>query len=194
MDKMIEDLLNKGFIYDSFRENNTEFDAIKEATIGGYDKLANGRASGKGAALDANSGVRDVTPGTDGRGQAEADDSGVYIGVPAGPDNTAWVNPAKADDLGLGKRARVYQAAYNAAPAQEKKAMADWTPEQPDMSMNRNTGNPVDNNTGKDMPIQKAKAPAPKSSILGSIKKAVGLSESKKMIFDEILKEGRTSN
>lgn len=176
MEKMIEGLLNKGFVYDSFREDNdAEFEAIKEATIGGFNRLSGGRLSGKAAAVDADDGVRDITPGSNGRGQAEADDSGVYVGVPAGPDKTAWVNTVKADDLGLGRRARVYQAAYNAAPASEKKAMSNWTPEDPDMSMNINTGNVKDNLTGKDMPLQ-IKA-APKSSILGSIKNAVGLTE-----------------
>lgn len=252
MDKMIESLLNKGYTYDSLRENNhfsyyDGFDAdvdfwygkysedvdagvadpdvgvveyiagkiendhptdspeqfeslmrwvrselknleMNEAQIGGVQQFTNGEASGRAlAGENADKGVRDVTDGTNGRGKAEVDKTGVYVGVPASsvgagsPDQTAWANPVAVRQAlpNVAGRATQYQKAFAAAPAAEKAQMADWSPEKPDMSMNSDA-KVVDNNTGKIMPTTKAApAPAPKSSILGKIGKAMGLTESK---------------
>lgn len=251
MEKMIEDLLNRGYAYDTFREGNLfdsydgleadvdfwygryceDVDAgvndpdvgiveyiagkideehptenpeqfnslmrwvreilpkieknwsvnIREAQIGGTMQYANGEASGRALAGDlANKGIRDVTPGPDGRGQAEVDKTGVYVGVPMGPDKTAWANPVAAkNSMSPAAAARVdkFQKAYAAAPAKEKTAMQDWSPEKPDMSMNKNA-QVVDNNTGIVMPT--AQQPQAKSSILQKL----GFKES---LFNEIL-------
>lgn len=251
MEKMIEDLLNRGYAYDTFREGNLfdsydgleadvdfwygryceDVDAgvndpdvgiveyiagkideehptenpeqfnslmrwvreilpkieknwsvnIREAQIGGTMQYANGEASGRALAGDlANKGIRDVTPGPDGRGQAEVDKTGVYVGVPMGPDKTAWANPVAAkNSMSPAAAARVdkFQKAYAAAPAKEKTAMQDWSPEKPDMSMNKNA-QVVDNNTGTVMPT--AQQPQAKSSILQKL----GFKES---LFNEIL-------
>ena len=251
MEKMIEDLLNRGYAYDTFREGNLfdsydgleadvdfwygryceDVDAgvndpdvgiveyiagkideehptenpeqfnslmrwvreilpkveknwsvnIREAQIGGTMQYANGEASGRALAGDlANKGIRDVTPGPDGRGQAEVDKTGVYVGVPMGPDKTAWANPVAAkNSMSPAAAARVdkFQKAYAAAPAKEKAAMQDWSPEKPDMSMNKNA-QVVDNNTGTVMPT--TAQPQAKSSILQKL----GFKES---LFNEIL-------
>lgn len=252
MEKMIEDLLNRGYAYDTFREGNIfdsydgleadvdfwygryceDVDAgvndpdvgiveyiagkideehptenpeqfnslmrwvreilpkveknwsvnIREAQIGGTMQYANGEASGRALAGDlANKGIRDVTPGPNGRGQAEVDKTGVYVGVPMGPDKTAWANPVAAkNSMSPAAAARVdkFQKAYAAAPAKEKAAMQDWSPEKPDMSMNKNA-QVVDNNTGTVMPT--AAQPQAKSSILQKL----GFKES---LFEDILK------
>ena len=252
MEKMIEDLLNRGYVYDTFREGEVfypyeSFEAdvdfwygrycedvdagvndpdvgiveyiagkidedhptespeqfnslmrwvreilpkveknwsvsIREAQIGGAMQYANGEASGRALAGDlANKGIRDVTPGTNGRGQAEVDRTGVYVGVPMGPDNTAWANPTAAKNaLSPAAAVRVdkFQKAYAAAPAKEKAAMQDWSPEKPDMSMNKNA-QVVDNNTGTVM--QTVAQPQAKSSILQKL----GFKES---LFEDILK------
>lgn len=251
MEKMIEDLLNRGYAYDTFREGNLfdsydgleadvdfwygryceDVDAgvndpdvgiveyiagkideehptenpeqfnslmrwvreilpkieknwsvnIREAQIGGTMQYANGEASGRALAGDlANKGIRDITPGPDGRGQAEVDKTGVYVGIPMGPDKTAWANPVAAKNtMSPAAAARVdkFQKAYQAAPAKEKAAMQDWSPEKPDMSMNKNA-QVVDNNTGTVMPT--AAQPQAKSSILQKL----GFKES---LFNEIL-------
>lgn len=251
MEKMIEDLLNRGYAYDTFREGNffdsyegleadvdfwygkycEDVDAgvndpdvgiveyiagkideehptenpeqfnslmrwvreilpkieknwsvnIREAQIGGTMQYANGEASGRALAGDlANKGIRDITPGPDGRGQAEVDKTGVYVGVPMGPDKTAWANPVAAKNtMSPAAAARVdkFQKAYQAAPAKEKAAMQDWSPEKPDMSLNKNA-QVVDNNTGTVMPT--AAQPQAKSSILQKL----GFKES---LFNEIL-------
>lgn len=251
MEKMIEDLLNRGYVYDTFREGNLfdsydgleadvdfwygryceDVDAgvndpdvgiveyiagkideehptenpeqfnslmrwvreilpkveknwsvnIREAQIGGTMQYANGEASGRALAGDlANKGIRDITPGPNGRGQAEVDKTGVYVGVPMGPDKTAWANPVAAkNSMSPAAAARVdkFQKAYAAAPAKEKAAMQDWSPEKPDMSMNKNA-QVVDNNTGTVMPT--AAQPQAKSSILQKL----GFKES---LFNEIL-------
>jgi hypothetical protein len=251
MEKMIEDLLNRGYAYDTFREGNLfdsydgleadvdfwygryceDVDAgvndpdvgiveyiagkideehptenpeqfnslmrwvreilpkieknwsvnIREAQIGGTMQYANGEASGRALAGDlANKGIRDITPGPNGRGQAEVDKTGVYVGVPMGPDKTAWANPVAAkNSMSPAAAARVdkFQKAYAAAPAKEKAAMQDWSPEKPDMSMNKNA-QVVDNNTGTVMPT--AQQPQAKSSILQKL----GLKES---LFNKIL-------
>ena len=154
---------------------------IREAQIGGTMQYANGEASGRALAGDlANKGIRDVTPGPNGRGQAEVDKTGVYVGVPMGPDKTAWANPVAAkNSMSPAAAARVdkFQKAYAAAPAKEKAAMQDWSPEKPDMSMNKNA-QVVDNNTGTVMPT--AAQPQAKSSILQKL----GFKES---LFNEIL-------
>ena len=252
MEKMIEDLLNRGYAYDTFREGNLfdsydgleadvdfwygryceDVDAgvndpdvgiveyiagkideehptenpeqfnslmrwvreilpkieknwsvnIREAQIGGTMQYANGEASGRALAGDlANKGIRDITPGPNGRGQAEVDKTGVYVGVPMGPDKTAWANPVAAkNSMSPAAAARVdkFQKAYAAAPAKEKAAMQDWSPEKPDMSMNKNA-QVVDNNTGTVMPT--AAQPQAKSSILQKL----GFKES---LFEDILK------
>lgn len=252
MEKMIEDLLNRGYAYDTFREGNLfdsydgleadvdfwygryceDVDAgvndpdvgiveyiagkideehptenpeqfnslmrwvreilpkigknrsvnIREAQIGGTMQYTNGEASGRALAGDlANKGIRDVTPGPNGRGQAEVDKTGVYVGVPMGPDKTAWANPVAAkNSMSPAAAARVdkFQKAYAAAPAKEKAAMQDWSPEKPDMSMNKNA-QVVDNNTGTVMPT--AAQPQAKSSILQKL----GFKES---LFEDILK------
>ena len=171
MEKMIEDLLNRGYVYDIFRE----------AQIGGAMQYANGEASGRALAGDlANKGIRDVTPGPDGRGQAEVDKTGVYVGVPMGPDKTAWANPTAAKNaLSPAAAVRVdkFQKAYAAAPAKEKAAMQDWSPEKPDMSLNKNA-QVVDNNTG--IVMQTAPHTQAKSSILQKL----GFKES---LFEDIL-------
>lgn len=251
MEKMIEDLLNRGYAYDTFREGNffdsyegleadvdfwygkycEDVDAgvndpdvgiveyiagkideehptenpeqfnslmrwvreilpkieknwsvnIREAQIGGAMQYANGEASGRALAGNlANKGIRDITPGPDGRGQAEVDKTGVYVGVPMGPDKTAWANPVAAKNtMSPAAAARVdkFQKAYAAAPAKEKAAMQDWSPEKPDMSMNKNA-QVVDNNTGTVMPT--AAQPQAKSSILQKL----GFKES---LFNEII-------
>lgn len=255
MEKMIEDLLNRGYAYDTFREGNLfdsydgfeadvdfwygryceDVDAgvndpdvgiveyiagkideehptenpeqfnslmrwvreilpkveknwsvnIREAQIGGTMQYANGEASGRALAGDlANKGIRDVTPGPNGRGQAEVDKTGVYVGVPMGPDKTAWANPVAAkNSMSPAAAARVdnFQKAYAAAPAKEKAAMQDWSPEKPDMSMNKNA-QVVDNNTGTVMPT--AQQPQAKSSILQKL----GFKES---LFNEILEDDK---
>ena len=155
---------------------------IREAQIGGTMQYANGEASGRALAGDlANKGIRDITPGPNGRGQAEVDKTGVYVGVPMGPDKTAWANPVAAkNSMSPAAAARVdkFQKAYAAAPAKEKAAMQDWSPEKPDMSMNKNA-QVVDNNTGTVMPT--AAQPQAKSSILQKL----GFKES---LFEDILK------
>ncbi len=255
MEKMIEDLLNRGYAYDTFREGNffdsydgleadvdfwygrycEDVDAgvndpdigiveyiagkideehptenpeqfnslmrwvrgilpkieknwsvnIREAQIGGTMQYANGEASGRALAGDlANKGIRDITPGPNGRGQAEVDKTGVYVGVPMGPDKTAWANPVAAkNSMSPAAAARVdkFQKAYAAAPAKEKAAMQDWSPEKPDMSMNKNA-QVVDNNTGTVMPT--AAQPQAKSSILQKL----GFKES---LFNEILEAAK---
>ena len=257
MEKMIEDLLNRGYVYDTFREGETfhpyeSFEAdvdfwygkycedvdagvndpdeeiaeyiagkidedhptespeqfnslirwvrevlpkvekkwsvnIREAQIGGAMQYANGEASGRALAGDlANKGIRDVTPGPDGRGQAEVDRTGVYVGVPMGPDKTAWANPTAAKNaLSPAATVRVdkFQKAYAAAPAKEKAAMQDWSPEKPDMSMNKNA-QVVDNNTGTVM--QTAPQPQAKSSILQKL----GFKES---LFENLIKLNEAS-
>lgn len=257
MEKMIEDLLNRGYAYDTFREGNLfdsydgleadvdfwygryceDVDAgvndpdvgiveyiagkideehptenpeqfnslmrwvreilpkveknwsvnIREAQIGGTMQYANGEASGRALAGDlANKGIRDITPGPDGRGQAEVDKTGVYVGVPMGPDKTAWANPVAAkNSMSPAAAARVdkFQKAYAAAPAKEKAAMQDWSPEKPDMSMNKNA-QVVDNNTGTVMPT--AQQPQAKSSILQKL----GFKES---LFNEILEADKSA-
>ena len=251
MEKMIEDLLNRGYVYDTFREGETfhpyegfeddvdfwygrycedvyegvndpdvgivEFIAgkidedyptespeqfnslmrwvrevipkveknwsvnIREAQIGGAMSYGNGEASGRAlAGALANKGIRDVTPGTNGRGQAEVDRTGVYVGVPMGPDKTAWANPTAAKNaLSPAAAVRVdkFQKAYQAAPAKEKAAMQDWSPEKPDMSLNKNA-QVVDNNTGTIMQTASQQA---KSSILQKL----GLKES---LFESLIK------
>jgi len=255
MEKMIEDLLNRGYAYDTFREGNffdsydgleadvdfwygrycEDVDAgvndpdigiveyiagkideehptenpeqfnslmrwvrgilpkieknwsvnIREAQIGGTMQYANGEASGRALAGDlANKGIRDITPGPNGRGQAEVDKTGVYVGVPMGPDKTAWANPVAAkNSMSPAAAARVdkFQKAYAAAPAKEKAAMQDWSPEKPDMSMNKNA-QVVDNNTGTVMPT--AAQPQAKSSILQKLGFKEGL-------FNEILEAAK---
>ena len=252
MEKMIEDLLNRGYVYDTFREGETfhpyeSFEAdvdfwygrycedvdagvndpdvgiaeyiagkideehptespeqfnslmrwvrevlpkveknwsvsIREAQIGGAMSYGNGEASGRAlAGVLANKGIRDVTPGTNGRGQAEVDRTGVYVGVPMGPDKTAWANPTAAKDaLSPAAAVRVdkFQKAYQAAPAKEKAAMQDWSPEKPDMSLNKNA-QVVDNNTGTVMQT------APHTQAKSSILQKLGLKES---LFEDILK------
>ena len=252
MEKMIEDLLNRGYVYDTFREGEAfhpyeSFEAdvdfwygkycedvdagindpdegiaeyiagkideehptespeqfnslirwvrevlpkveknwsvnIREAQIGGAMQYANGEASGRALAGDlANKGIRDVTPGPDGRGQAEVDKTGVYVGVPMGPDKTAWANPTAAKNAlspSAASRVDKFQKAYAAAPAKEKAAMQDWSPEKPDMSLNKNA-QVVDNNTGNVM--QTTTQPQAKSSILQKL----GFKES---LFKDILK------
>lgn len=252
MEKMIEDLLNRGYVYDTFREGEAfhpyeSFEAdvdfwygrycedvdagvndpdvgiveyiagkidedhptespeqfnslmrwvreilpkveknwsvsIREAQIGGAMQYANGEASGRALAGDlANKGIRDVTPGTNGRGQAEVDRTGVYVGVPMGPDKTAWANPTAAKNA-LSDTASVrvdkFQKAYQAAPAKEKAAMQDWSPEKPDMSLNKNA-QVVDNNTGTVMPT------APHTQAKSSILQKLGLKES---LFENLIK------
>ena len=251
MEKMIEDLLNRGYAYDTFREGNLfdyydgleadvdfwygkyceDVDAgvndpdvgiveyiagkideehptenpeqfnslmrwvretlpkveknwsvnIREAQIGGTMQYANGEASGRALAGDlANKGIRDVTPGPNGRGQAEVDKTGVYVGVPMGPDKTAWANPVAAKNaMSPAAAARVdkFQKAYQAAPAKEKAAMQDWSPEKPDMSLNKNA-QVVDNNTGTVMPT------APQTQAKSSILQKLGFKES---LFEDIL-------
>lgn len=202
MEKMIEDLLNKGYTYDSFRENKPYMfdDVLNEgAAIGGVMEFENGEASGRQLAGDAaTKGVRDVTDGTEGRGQAEVDKTGVYIGVPAGKlgvgtlDQTAWANPLAARSAvpdAAGGRVAKFQKAFAAAPAAEKAQMADWSPEKPDMSIDKN-GNVVDNNTHKVMSVNAAPKVAPKSNILSKAKNFFGLSENKEM-FENILREAR---
>ena len=202
MEKMIEDLLNKGYTYDSFRENKPYMfdDVLNEAAaIGGVMEFENGEASGRQLAGDAaTKGVRDVTDGSDGRGQAEVDKTGVYIGVPAGKlgvgtlDQTAWANPLAARSAvpdAAGGRVAKFQKAFAAAPAAEKAQMADWSPEKPDMSIDKN-GNVVDNNTHKVMSVNAAPKVAPKSNILSKAKNFFGLSENKEM-FESILREAR---
>lgn len=252
MEKMIEDLLNRGYVYDTFREGETfhpyeSFEAdvdfwygkycedvdagvndpdegiaeyiagkidedhptespeqfnslirwvrevlpkveknwsvnIREAQIGGAMFYGNGEASGRAlAGALANKGIRDVTPGTNGRGQAEVDKTGVYVGIPMGPDKTAWANPTAAkNSLSDTAASRVdkFQKAYQAAPAKEKAAMQDWSPEKPDMSLNKNA-QVVDNNTGTVM--QTAPQPQAKSSILQKL----GFKES---LFENLIK------
>ena len=257
MEKMIEDLLNRGYVYDTFREGETfhpyeSFEAdvdfwygkycedvdagvndpdegiaeyiagkidedhptespeqfnslirwvrevlpkveknwsvnIREAQIGGAMSYGNGEASGRAlAGALANKGIRDVTPGPDGRGQAEVDRTGVYVGVPMGPDKTAWANPTAAKNaLSPAAAVRVdkFQKAYQEAPAKEKAAMQDWSPEKPDMSLNKNA-QVVDNNTGTVM--QTATQPQAKSSILQKL----GLKES---LFESLIKMNEAS-
>lgn len=251
MEKMIEDILNRGYAYDTFREGNffdsyegleadvdfwygkycEDVDAgvndpdvgiveyiagkideehptenpeqfnslmrwvreilpkvennwpvsIREAQIGGAMQYANGEASGRALAGDlADKGIRDVTPGPDGRGQAEVDKTGVYVGIPMGPDKTAWANPVAAkNSMSPAASARVdkFQKAYQAAPAKEKAAMQDWSPEKPDMSLNKNA-QVVDNNTGTVMPT------APQAQAKSSILQKLGFKES---LFNEII-------
>ena len=251
MEKMIEDLLNRGYVYDTFREGEAfhpyeSFEAdvdfwygkycedvdagindpdegiaeyiagkidedhptespeqfnslmrwvrevlpkveknwsvnIREAQIGGAMQYANGEASGRALAGDlANKGIRDVTPGPDGRGQAEVDKTGVYVGVPMGPDKTAWANPTAAKNaLSPAAAVRVdkFQKAYAAAPAKEKAAMQDWSPEKPDMSLNKNA-QVVDNNTRTVMQT------APQTQAKSSILQKLGFKES---LFKDIL-------
>ena len=255
MEKMIEDLLNRGYAYDTFREGNLfnyydgleadvdfwygkyceDVDAgvndldvgiveyiagkideehptespeqfnslmrwvreilpkveknwsvnIREAQIGGTMQYANGEASGRALAGDlANKGIRDVTPGPDGRGQAEVDKTGVYVGVPMGPDKTAWANPVAAKNaMSPAAAARVdkFQKAYQAAPAKEKAAMQDWSPEKPDMSLNKNA-QVVDNNTGTVMQT------APQAQAKSSILQKLGFKES---LFNEIIEAAK---
>lgn len=173
MEKMIEDLFNRGYAYDVFRE----------AQIGGAMQYANGEASGRAlAGENADKGIRDVTDGTKGRGQAEVDRTGIYVGVPMGLDKTAWENIAavQQDYPNVARRAKAFQNAYKNAPEQEKNAMLDWTPENPDMSINLD-GQVVDNNINKVMKTQTApQQPKAKSSILQKL----GFKES---LFEEVL-------
>ena len=252
MEKMIEDLLNRGYVYDIFREGEAfcpyegfeddvdfwygeycedvyegvndpdvgiaeyiagkideehptespeQFNSlirrvrevipkveknwsvsIREAQIGGAMSYGNGEASGRAlAGVLANKGIRDVTHGTNGRGQAEVDRTGVYVGVPMGPDKTAWANPTAAKNaLSPAAAVRVdkFQKAYQAAPAKEKAAMQDWSPEKPDMSMNKNA-QVVDNNTGTVMQT------APHTQAKSSILQKLGLKES---LFENLIK------
>lgn len=172
MEKMIEDLFNRGYAYDSFRE----------AQIGGTMRYATGEESGRSlAGENADKGIRDVTDGTKGRGQAEVDRTGIYVGVPMGLDKTAWENIAavQQDFPNAAKRAKAFQNAFKNAPAQEKAAMLDWAPENPDMSINLD-GQVVDNNTNKVMKVADAPKPQAKSSILQKL----GFKES---LFEEVL-------
>jgi hypothetical protein len=174
MEKMIEDLFNRGYAYDVFRE----------AQIGGAMQYANGEASGRAlAGENADKGIRDVTDGTKGRGQAEVDRTGIYIGVPMGLDKTAWENIAavQQDYPNVARRAKAFQNAYKNAPEQEKNAMLDWAPENPDMSINLD-GQVIDNNINKVMKTQTAPQQQPKAK--SSILQKLGFKES---LFEEVL-------
>lgn len=154
---------------------------IREAQIGGAMQYTNGEASGRAlAGENADKGIRDVTDGTKGRGQAEVDRTGIYIGVPMGLDKTAWENIAavQQDYPNVARRAKAFQAAYKNAPEQEKSAMLDWAPENPDMSINLD-GQVIDNNINKVMKTQTAPKPQAKSSILQKL----GFKES---LFEEV--------
>lgn len=155
---------------------------IREAQIGGTMQYTNGEASGRAlAGENADKGIRDITDGTKGRGQAEVDKTGIYVGVPMGLDKTAWENIAavQQDYPNVARRAKAFQNAYKNAPEQEKKAMLDWTPENPDMSINLD-GQVIDNNINKVMKTQTAPNPQAKSSILQKL----GFKES---LFEEVL-------
>ncbi|MBQ2396726.1 MAG: hypothetical protein II304_06720 [Bacteroidales bacterium] len=157
-------------------------DNIREAQISGVMEYSNGEASGRAlAGENADKGIRDVTDGTKGRGQAEVDRTGIYVGVPMGLDKTAWENIAavQQDYPNVARRAKAFQNAYKNAPEQEKKAMLDWTPENPDMSINLD-GQVIDNNINKVMKTQTAPKPQAKSSILQKL----GFKES---LFEEVL-------
>lgn len=156
--------------------------SIREAQIGGTMRYTTGEESGRSlAGENADKGIRDVTDGTKGRGQAEVDRTGIYVGVPMGLDKTAWENIAavQQDFPNAAKRAKAFQNAFKNAPAQEKAAMLDWAPENPDMSINLD-GQVVDNNINKVMKIADAPKPQAKSSILQKL----GFKES---LFDEVL-------
>ena len=157
---------------------------IREAQIGGTMQYTNGEASGRAlAGENADKGIRDITDGPKGRGQAEVDRTGIYVGVPMGLDKTAWENIAavQRDFPNVAKRAKAFQNAYKNAPEQEKSAMLDWTPENPDMSINLD-GQVVDNNINKVMktPAAPQQQPKAKSSILQKL----GFKES---LFEEVL-------
>ena len=157
---------------------------IREAQIGGTMQYTNGEASGRAlAGENADKGIRDVTDGTKGRGQAEVDKTGIYVGVPMGLDKTAWENIAavQQDYPNVARRAKAFQNAYKNAPEQEKKAMLDWTPENPDMSMNLD-GQVIDNNINKVMKTQTAPQQQPKAK--SSILQKLGFKES---LFEEVL-------
>lgn len=157
---------------------------IREAQISGVMEYANGEASGRAlAGENADKGIRDVTDGPNGRGQAEVDRTGIYVGVPMGPDKTAWENAAavQKDFPNVANRVKAFQAAYKNAPEQEKSAMLDWTPEKPDMSMNLD-GQVIDNNINKVMKTQAAPQQQPKAK--SSILQKLGFKES---LFEEIL-------
>lgn len=155
---------------------------IREAQIGGTMHYANGEASGRAlAGENADKGIRDVTDGTKGRGQAEVDRTGIYIGVPMGLDKTAWENIAavQQDYPNVARRAKAFQNAYKNAPEQEKSAMLDWAPENPDMSINLD-GQVIDNNINKVMKTQATPQQQPKAK--SSILQKLGFKES---LFDE---------
>lgn len=157
---------------------------IREAQISGVMEYANGEASGRAlAGENADKGIRDVTDGPNGRGQAEVDRTGIYVGVPMGPDKTAWENAAavQKDFPNVANRVKAFQAAYKNAPEQEKSAMLDWTPEKPDMSMNLD-GQVIDNNINKVMKTQAAPQQQPKAK--SSILQKLGFKES---LFEEVL-------
>jgi hypothetical protein len=157
---------------------------IREAQIGGAMQYANGEASGRAlAGENADKGIRDVTDGTKGRGQAEVDRTGIYIGVPMGLDKTAWENIAavQQDYPNVARRAKAFQNAYKNAPEQEKNAMLDWAPENPDMSINLD-GQVIDNNINKVMKTQTAPQQQPKAK--SSILQKLGFKES---LFEEVL-------
>lgn len=157
---------------------------IREAQISGVMEYANGEASGRAlAGENADKGIRDVTDGPNGRGQAEVDRTGIYVGVPMGPDKTAWENAAavQKDFPNVANRVKAFQNAYKNAPEQEKSAMLDWTPEKPDMSMNLD-GQVIDNNINKVMKTQTAPQQQPKAK--SSILQKLGFKES---LFEEVL-------
>lgn len=122
---------------------------LQEAQIGGVQKYASGEMSGRALAGDlANKGIRDITQGTNGRGQAEVDKTGVYVGVPMGSDKTAWANPSAAKQMvpGISGRVDLFQKVYNKASPKQRANMQDWTPDQPDMKTTT-SGQVVDTNT-----------------------------------------------
>lgn len=157
---------------------------IREAQISGVMEYSNGEASGRAlAGENADKGIRDVTDGPNGRGQAEVDRTGIYIGVPMGADKTAWENAAavQKDFPNVANRVKAFQNAYRNAPEQEKHAMLDWAPEKPDMSMNLD-GQVIDNNINKVMKTQTAPQQQPKAK--SSILQKLGFKES---LFEEVL-------
>lgn len=164
---------------------------IREAQIGGTMQYTNGEASGRAlAGENADKGIRDVTDGTKGRGQAEVDKTGIYIGVPMGLDKTAWENIAavQQDYPNVARRAKAFQNAYKNAPEQEKSAMLDWAPENPDMSMNLD-GQVIDNNINKVMKTQTAPQQQPKAK--SSILQKLGFKES---LFESMLEKHHRCN
>lgn len=124
---------------------------LQEAQIGGVQKYASGEMSGRALAGDlANKGIRDITDGPVGQGQAEVDKTGVYVGVPSGKnrDKTTWVNVSAAQkiDPSVAKKANMYYRAYSNASDKQKANMQDWSPDQPDMKI-VGSGEIIDTNT-----------------------------------------------